>query len=215
MTTIAQLENFVCIQTEDTSGETFIRTIISSTEEEKLEIRKYNIYTLKNITTDEIIYSYKVYNKLRPVEKFLKIKDTIWWFGGGEIYTLRIFVNMITKEIFDPYKLTIENSSHAFIWTDIKLSTDNIICVVGCVWGSPNETDIYDISKIDKGEITNVVFQCLYDENNKNVPYEDSLIFDTFKDISIKYEDNKEIIIVNEFYDREMKSLARTLECIY
>jgi hypothetical protein len=84
-------------------------------DETRIPNDKYKIMVLLDSRTPEnIIHTYKVYNGIRALEQFVKINDTVWWFGAS-IYTLRLFVNMTTGKAFMPDGDDVDNSSHNFI----------------------------------------------------------------------------------------------------
>lgn len=147
MRIIEEFENYQCIENEDK-----ITILVDSR------------------TPENIIYTYKLYNGIRSLERFVKVDGIVWWFGAIT-YTLRIFVNMMTGESFMPFGDDVSKSSSNFIWTEMNKITDNIISVYGYSWGFPYETQILDLSKLKKGTIEYISLTCIYTINDDSSDY--------------------------------------------
>jgi hypothetical protein len=106
-----------------------------------------------NVDTDNIIYKYKQLNSHSPINKFVKLGNHEWWFGGRD-YMLQLFVNCDTCQVFDdPSKRELSNAykkGYEFIWTSPIIVSPNghFIFVTGCVWSFPYEWRFYDIRNI-------------------------------------------------------------------
>ncbi len=175
---------------------------------------KYKIVTLKNKETNEIIYTYNTYNVYnkhnvceinRPLEKFIEINGDIWWFGDKS-YTLRIFVNMKTRQVFEPYGSNMKNSTNEFIWLNVQKITEYIIAVDGFIRTYPYATILIDLSKLNTGNIypVNIVKK---DDNNKlnimNLYVEEENSFN----VKFSYEDDINTIII---YDSDDNTKIRS-----
>ncbi len=152
---------------------------------------KYKIIKIINKENNDIIYQYRQINSSPPLNKFIKINDNIWWFGGTDCET-KLFLNCDTKEIF-------KDQTNPFIWTGpYILSPDNKYMLMdGCFWAFPYQIKLYDISDLKNGYKEISMYNKLVISDNDDMIDDSDTYFYEFisnNEINIcKYEKNNKI----------------------
>jgi len=210
---LSDSKKYKVIIENDDSGDQTTYTIFSSVEgETKHEKDKYKIVKIINVDNGNIIYKYKQLNSHSPINKFVKLGNQEWWFGGRD-YMLQLFVNCVTCQVFDdPNKRELSNSykkGYEFIWTGPIIVSPNghFIFVTGCVWSFPCEWRFYDIRNITINcaeqkliDLYDYLTIKEFDKEDERYQYADWLEdaemftfeFVTDDEITVKYYHNKE-----------------------
>ncbi len=168
---------------------------------------KHKIIKIINKENNDIIYQYRQFNSSPPLNKFIKINDNIWWFGGTDCET-KLFLNCDTKEIF-------KDQTNPFIWTGpYILSPDNKYMLMdGCFWAFPYQTKLYDISDLKNGYKEIDMYDNLVlplDRFNDNDNNNDFIDIDDSGTCSYEFISNNEINIYK--YEKNNKIYYNTIK---
>ena len=162
----------VVIENDDNGEKTTYELYNSSNYKTVQEKNKYEIIKIIRTEDNYIIHEYKQLNSSSPLNKFIKINNEEWWFGGRD-YMLKLFINCDTGEVYDDPLNREESDSYKcgteFIWTGpYKISPNGkYMLITGCVWSFPFETKLYDISDLSQGYKEISIDDHLIDQNKE------------------------------------------------
>jgi hypothetical protein len=189
---ISDSYKYQAIIEDDDSGEKTTYEISDSKSKTVHEKDKYRIVKIIRIEDNHIIHQYKQLNySASPFNKFVKIGDHEWWFGGRE-YMLKLFVNCDTSEVYDDPLKREESEEYLhgseFIWTGpCKISpTGKYMLMDGCMWSFPYQTKLYDIRDLSKGYIEIDMGDHLVDQEKDDIYDEDNVSFKFVSDNEIE-----------------------------